>query len=168
MARPKEIINQEVVLAAEKYLKDFENHRVYVRLLAIVKAGDHSITEVAKFFQVSRDTLTNWIKNFRDFGIEGLLDKPKGHNPSKLKEIHKQQVSFWLETGTNAKAERVHWTLEKLKAEIERQFGITISIMPLWLHLRKMGFRQKVPRPVHAKADRQAQEEFKKNCTDGG
>jgi transposase len=164
MARPKEIIDQELVLEAKKQLKKFEQRRIYLRLLAIIRAGEYPITEVAKFFEVSRDTVSRWIKRFRAGGVEGLEDKLKGHNPSKLKEEHKKQIASWLETGKNAGGEPVHWTLEKLRLEIEREFGVTISIMPLWSHLRMMGFRQKVPRPVHAKADRQAQEAFKKNC----
>ena len=163
MARPKEIINQKLVSEAKNQLKEFEQHRVYLRLLAIIKAGEYPITEVAKFFEVSRDTVARWIKRFRAQGVEGLWDQPKGHNPPKLQEEHKQQIASWLETGKNARGDPVHWTLEKLRWEIERELGITISIMPLWLHLRKMGFRRKVPRPVHVKADRQAQEAFKKN-----
>ena len=37
------------------------------------------------------------------------------------------------------------------------------SVFPLWDLLHKLGFRQKVPRQVHAKADPKAQETFKKN-----
>ena len=47
---------------------------------------------------------------------------------------------------------------------VEREWGIQISTTALWHFLRRGGFRQKVPRPVHAKADPVAQEAFKKNC----
>jgi len=163
MARPKEIIDQELALEAKRQLEKFKNHRIYLKLLAITKTLDVPIIGVAKFFQVSRETIFRWIKNFREHGIEGLFDRSKGHNPSKLNNEHKQQIAHWLETGTNAQGEASHWTLEKLRLEIKEQFGINITIMPLWNHLRKMGFKQKIPRPVHAKADRQTQELFKKN-----
>lgn len=163
MARPKQIIDQKLVLAAKQELKKFERDRIYLRLLAIVKAGDHPITEVASFFEVSRDTVSRWIKRFRAGGVEGLFDRPKGHNPSKLNDHHKRQIAGWLERDRDSRGKPTHWTLEKLRLEIAQEFGIMISVMPLWSHLRKMGFRQKVPRPLHAQADKQRQDAFKKN-----
>lgn len=164
MSRPKEIINSELARKAEKELKRFKNHRIYLRLLIISKAADHPITHLARFFGVSRYTITRWIHRFKMEGVEGLKDKPKGHNPSKLNEIHRQQIFQWVKESMNSQGELVHWTLEKLRLTIQKEFGISISLMPLWKHLRNMGFRLKVPRPVHAKADAQVQQAFKKNC----
>jgi transposase len=163
MARPKEIIDSELAQQAEKQLKKFRNHRIYLRLLVISKAADHSITYLAKFFGISRYTINRWIHHFKMQGIAGLYDKPKGHNPSKLTDIHRQQITQWVNECRNAKGEPIHWTLEKLRITIQEEFGISISLMPLWRNLRLMGFRQKVPRPVHAKADLEAQQAFKKN-----
>ena len=164
MARPKEIIDRQLVRKAQRQLAQRSTDRVVIRLLAIVKAGEYPITEVAQFFEVSRDTISRWIKRFRAEGVAGLRDRPKGHNPSKLSNSHKQQIAEWLERGTEAQGEPVHWTLEKVQRALKQEYGITISLMPLWLYLRRMGFRLKVPRPVHAQADRRAQEAFKKNA----
>jgi transposase len=46
---------------------------------------------------------------------------------------------------------------------IETQFGISLGQTATWDLVQQLGFRQKVPRPRHAKADKQAQESFKKN-----
>ena len=163
MPRPKEIIDSELARQAENQLKKFRNQRIYLRLLVISKAADHSITHLAKFFGISRYTINRWIHRFRIQGIAGLYDKPKGHNPSKLTEVHREKIAQWVQESRNAKGEPIHWTLEKLSITIQEEFGISISLMPLWRHLRRMGFRLKVPRPVHAKADFQAQQAFKKN-----
>ena len=53
--------------------------------------------------------------------------------------------------------------LNKINTELEKEFGVDISRTPLWKHLKKMGLVLKKPRPVHAKADINAQEAFKKN-----
>ena len=63
---------------------------------------------------------------------------------------HKKKLCKELPTATNAKGKPINWTLEKLRHELEREFGIKISNMPLWQHMRKLSFRQKVPRPVYA------------------
>lgn len=59
--------------------------------------------------------------------------------------------------------EHIHWTLHKLKREIEKKFAVTIGTTPLWNHVRRMGLVLKKPRPLHDKAKKEDQEAFKKN-----
>jgi transposase len=54
--------------------------------------------------------------------------------------------------------------LKKLRIEIEKEFALRIGTTPLWKHLAKMELGLRRPRPVHAKADKEAQEAFKKNA----
>ena len=163
MSRRSKYFDQQLADEALKQMKKFKDHRTQMRLLAIVKASELSIGEVSSFLSVSRNTVARWIKNFRDHGVEGLIDRPRGHNPSKLNNKHKSQISQWLTTQKNSDGEHVYWTLKKIQFEIKKEFGVSISQTPLWHHLRNMGFVMKVPRPVHAKADPEAQETFKKN-----
>jgi transposase len=162
MARPKGIVDQELIDAAKAELKKSAGHPISLRLLAIVRSGDYSQTEIAAFCGVSRGTVWRWITRFRNGGVEGLFDRPKGHNPSKLQEKHRCQIARWLEKSKDSRGKPIHWTLAKLRQEIAGQFGIEITVMPLWSHLQKMGFRQKVPRPLHTGADPLRQEAFKK------
>lgn len=164
MARPKRSIDQRLVEEAQMRLKELRHGKVYLRLLVIVNAGEHPIAETARFFGISRNTIFRWIRRFRQDGVEGLYDRSRGHNPSKLTEEHKRRISHWLETATDARGEATHWTLEKLRHHIKRRLGVRISIYALWRHLRQLGFRQKVPRPLHHKAEPEVQEAFKKNC----
>jgi transposase len=46
---------------------------------------------------------------------------------------------------------------------IETEFGISLKQTATWDLVHQLGFKQKVPRPRHTKADKQAQESFKKN-----
>ena len=163
MARPKTIIDSPLVRQAKRELTKHPPDLVYLRLLAIVRAGDHPITEVAQFLEVSRDTVSRWIKRFRADGVAGLRDRPKGHNPSKLSPQQRHEMARWLACGRDAQGQPVHWTLEKLQQALQREYGISLSLMPLWCHVRQLGFRQKVPRPRHANANRHQQDTFKKN-----
>jgi transposase len=54
--------------------------------------------------------------------------------------------------------------LKKLSVTIEEEYGIKLTKTPLWITIQSMGFRQKVPRQTHARADREKQNAFKKNC----
>ena len=72
-------------------------------------------------------------------------------------------IEEWLTSGRTVSGERIHWTLNKLKREIEKEFDVTIGTTPLWNHVRKMGLVLKKPRPLHDKANTEEQEAFKKN-----
>ena len=163
MARPKQTTTLELARKAEAEMKEIADHKVCFRLQAIISSAHHSVDVVAPVMGVHRSTIFNWIKRFREYGIARLIDKPKGHYPSKLTAGQKTQILHWLAEGKDAYGNDVHWTVARLINEIEQIFGIRVGKTPLWLFIRKSGFRQKVPRPVHANADPQAQKDFKKN-----
>lgn len=163
MGRPKEVIDEGVVQRAEEELKKIKNHKVAIKLQAVISSGRHRIGDVASVMGVSRQTIWVWIRNFRDKGVEGLGDTPKGHYPAKLDDEKRGMVAMWLSEGRNAQGEVVHWTIMRLKEEIRKEFGIEVGKTPLWKLMRKLGFRQKVPRPRHVKADLLEQQDVKKN-----
>lgn len=159
----KKIIDKDLAKKAEDELKKSDKGRIYLKLMAIKSAGYNKIDEVARHFNVSRNTICSWGKSFRDEGISGLYDNPKGHYPSKLGVEHKNAIAYWLERGRNADGEPVHWTIDLLKSEIMRIYNISITYNPLYKLLSKLGFKQKVPRPVHVESSKEAKDAFKKN-----
>ena len=163
MARPKKVIDATLAEKAEVALKDLPNSMVCVRLKAISSCARYPMTLVSAIFKTDRTTLWRWVKRFASQGISGLADEPKGHKARKLGAEQRQQVANWLEEGCNSQGEPIFWTLQKLMLAIETEFGISLGQTATWDLVRQLGFRQKVPRPRHAKADKQAQESFKKN-----
>lgn len=163
MARPKAVIDATLAEKAEAALKGLPDSKVCVRLKAIISSARYPIRLVSSVFGTDRTTLWRWIKRFASQGIAGLADEPKGHKPLKLGAEQRQHVARWLEEGRNSQGEPIFWTLQKLMLAIEMEFGISLGQTATWDLVRQLGFRQKVPRPRHAKADKQAQESFKKN-----
>jgi len=164
MARPKKVVNGELAQQAKVELKRIKDYKVCIRLQAIISSADHSIELVSDILGIHSSTLWRLIKRFKEEGVKGLYDRAKGHNPAKLGPEHREKIVQWLEEGKNSSGKYVHWTLKHLQGEIERVFGVRVGKTPLWLVIRKLGFRQKVPRPVNAKADIVTQQTFKKNC----
>ncbi len=163
MARPKAVIDARVAEKAEAALRGLPDCKICVRLKAIISSARYPINLVSEVFGTNRTTLWRWIKRFSAQGVAGLADAAKGHPPRKLDAEQRQQVANWLEQGCNSKGESIFWTLSKLVMAIETEFGVTLGKTATWELVRQLGFRQKVPRPRHAKADKQAQESFKKN-----
>jgi transposase len=163
MARPKAVIDATLAEKAEDALKTLPDSKVCIRLKAIISSARYPISLVSSVFGTDRTTLWRWIKRFASKGVAGLADEPKGHKPAKLGAEQRQQVAIWLEEARNNQGESIFWTLQKLMLAIEREFGVSLGQTATWDLVRQLGFRQKVPRPWHTKADKQAQESFKKN-----
>ena len=162
MSRPKSAYLKELAERAEADLKAADPGRVSSKLQAVIAAAAHPVAAVAGVMGVAKQTVLRWAKEYRDGGVEALRPKAKRPKPSKLSQAQKAAVHSWLEDGKTAGGKDVHWTLGRLRHEIEREFGITLGTNTIWVWLRKEGWRPKVPRPRRCKADRQAQEEFKK------
>jgi transposase len=163
MARPKAVIDATLAEKAEAALKALPDAKVCIRLKAIISSAHYPISLVSSVFGTDRTTLWRWIKRFASKGVAGLADEAKGHKPSKLRAEQRQQVATWLEEGHNSQGTAILWTLQKLRLAIMTEFGISLGQTATWELVRQLGFRQKVPRPRHTKADKQVQESFKKN-----
>ncbi len=157
MARPKEVIDAELANKARQELRKFPDQKICARLQAVASCAEHPVSLVASIFGASRQTLWRWIKRFKERGSDGLRDLPRGHNPAKLNEDQRGQIARWLKEAKDSRGEPVHWTLAKLARATEEEFGVRVGITPLWRLVRTPGFKQKVPRPLHAKAGPEAQ-----------
>lgn len=163
MARPKEVMDDELARAANAALRQIRDHQLCFRLQAMVSCTRYPVHVVASIFGVNVTTLWRWAKRFRAEGVQGLRDRPKGHNPSKLNSTQQHSIATWLDTGKNAEGCYTLWTIPLIQQEVNRVFGISMGRTPLRLLIRKMEFRLKVPRPKHYKTNPTAQEAFKKN-----
>jgi transposase len=163
MARPKTIIDDTLADLAQKALDELDDSGLAIKLQAIKSCASHPIQTVAKIIGVQRQSVRNWILAFRKAGVSGLVSKPKGHRKSKLDKERWAEVAGWIERGQTADGAAVYWTLGGLSRAIGGRFGVTLGATALWRQVHKMGFNLKVPRPVHAKADTQKQNDFKKN-----
>lgn len=163
MSRPKVNVDSETIANAKEELKKIKDSKLSIQLKGIIAAAEHPVGNVADILKVSARSIFRWITKFKEGSIEGLRDRPKGHMKSKLTEDHKKLIEKWIVSSKNNKGETVHWTLNKLKKELEEEFEINIGRTPLWKHLKKMELVLKKPRPIHAKADKIAQDVFKKN-----
>lgn len=165
MGRHKSLLTEEILCRIESDLKQIPNSHVILKLLALKAATSYKQSDVAQIYNISRSTLQRWAYLYKNYGIEALKPKPKGHNPSKLTNSEKAIIRKWIIDSIDSSDNQVHWTLKRLKHEVYKVFEKSVSKTPLWLTLRSMGLSLRKPRPRHYKSDLKKQEDFKKNST---
>ena len=95
--------------------------RVRMRAHSILLSSrGSSIDEIARIYQVHRDTVSSWIDNFEHLGVDGLRDKPRSGGPPKLNEQEKEVAKELLKTHSNAPSMVLALLSEKTGKTISR------------------------------------------------
>lgn len=135
------------------------SRRSHVRLMAM-KSLMFGVThdQVAGIFDITRRTLSDWVRRFNDQGIDGLIDSPKSGRPRK---ISPEQTPAYRELVEHPEeANQTHWTAKKfhgyLTQELEHEVGYRTVVR--WLH--EQGFRLKVPQSWPNGQDEHKREAF--------
>jgi transposase len=171
MGRNKEssYVDKRIVLSAEKDLEFLPDGAVATRLLAIIAAGRGlGLDEIAAFLRTTRQSVAKWIRKYKDDGLYGIRDRPKGHRKKRLSQAQEEQIQGWLDQRQSPQGEPYHWTVDKIKIAIEEQYGVAYSRSRVGYLIQEWGFKPKVPRPKHAQSDKAAQEAFKKTLRTSG
>ena len=76
--------------------------RVRVRAHSILLSSrGSSIDEIADIYQVHRNTVSSWIDNWEQLGVDGLRDKPRSGSPPKLNDAEKEVAKALLKAHPN-------------------------------------------------------------------
>jgi len=170
MGRKKVVscVDASTLARAEADFGALPQGKVAMRLLAIIAVGqDRPLDEVGGFMRTTRQTVSSWVKRYKEGGLALLDDKPKGHRIARLGKAERAAITRWVELGVDAAGAHAHWTVERLRASIEDTFGIRYGKTRVWQMLRSWGYALKVPRPRHEKANPKAEKAFKKTPREG-
>lgn len=141
MGRHKQSIDSITLEAIEQAISSIPNSSVVRKLTILSSYSRLKTEEIAKAFRINPRTLFRWISQFKDQGVEGLVDKPKGRKPALLTDEMKRQLVQWIETKKDSDGKEVSWTLDKLRAELERVYSVKISKPALSVNLAKMNIQ---------------------------
>lgn len=157
MARQTKAISEELLKKCQERLKGIgPNGEVGRKLQAIISAKTHGIKKVAEIFNVTRQTIMDWIKAFEKEDVEGFRVKVgRGRRP-KVDEKIRKELEEWV------KNEGGEMSSERLKQEIEKRYRIIIGLSSANRLLHELGFSYITGRPKHYKQEKSKQEEFKK------
>lgn len=159
MKNKSKLLDQEVVEIATKELKKLGNYGyVSKKLSAVIAASKHSITEVAKVYNISRNTLGSWIKHIKSTGIENLKAPATRRRKQKIDEDKLKEIKDIIEVNPNI-------TIAALKVKIEETCGIVIGKSTVHRIMHKLNYSYITPRPKHYKQNPSLVEEFKKKSS---
>ena len=142
-----------------------KDRRVSRRLLAMVLVLEGESRKVAaESCGMDRQTLRDWIHRYNAEGVEGLGNRRGGGVKLRLTPDQMAQLATWVEDGPDLERDGVErWRREDLARRIEKVFGIKLHERTVGTYLARQGFRRMSVRPVHPKADPQAQAAFKED-----
>ncbi len=105
------------------------------KIINVWQKQEDSPTNIAKRFDVDRATVYRYIKQYKATGSSMRRRRPKNHN-TKLD----LPVDFFLEKQIKKKPEI---TLEELRNKVDKKFGVSVTIMTISRHLRKIKLTRK-------------------------
>lgn len=135
-----------------------------VRAARLLQAGNKP-AEVAKIVGAPRQTVYRWKDVLQAQGIDALRDMSKGGRPALLgaQELGRLQIAL-LEGPTAHGFGTPLWTLKRVRAFIERQFGVRYSEVHVWRLLGQMGFSSQKPERRALERDEAAIGDWKKRA----
>jgi transposase len=156
MAQTSKLLDDKVVEKAKDQLRKVGKAALMTRKLeAIISAKKHGITKVAEIYDITRKTLTSWIKCVKNDNLTGLSAPAGRKRKSKLNDTHRTKIIEWLKADSQL-------TLEAVKLKIKEIYNIEISKSTVHREIQRLNYSYIKPRPQHFKQDQDQVTEFKK------
>ena len=148
-----------------KIAKREPNPRVRQRLLAVrLVVMANTVPQAAKAVGLKERQTRNWIHRFNAEGINGLRDRPRPGQPAKLARQKEPAFRERIEKGVGQKDSTGNLRVKDIQRILREEFDADYCLGGTYFLLHRLGFSSLVPRPCHPQADRQAQDQFKKNA----
>ena len=99
MASSSKLLTEQVVEEAKYQLRKIGKAALISRKLeAVIAAKTHGISQVAKIYDITRTTLTSWIKHIQNGSIERLNAPAERKRKNKLNDMQRGQILEWMNT----------------------------------------------------------------------
>ena len=124
-----------------------------------------SCTQIMTITGAARRTIQQWIRKYNKHGVDGLKDKPRPGQPTKLPRKDERRFCKRIDAGPTEEDGVSVLNGPAIRRILEREFGVLYSTQGLYDLLHRLGYSRLCPRPQHEKADPQLQQQFKKTSS---
>lgn len=139
--------------------------RSHWQILWLLLQG-RSTAEVAAVTSYTTTWIYAIVRRYNQQGVDALGDR-RHTNPGRAALLSKDQRAELDQALDGPAPDGGLWTGPKVARWMSDKLGRTVHPARGWELLQLLGYRSYVPRPRHAKADPDAQEEFKKKHSPG-
>ena len=140
--------------------------RVAARLIALANVLDGMSRETAaRFAGMDRQTLRDWVIRFNAEGVDGLRDQPRSGRPVRMTEGQQATLKAIVLRGPDPERDGVSsWRIVDLCRISEERFGVVYRESGMLRLIKALDLSWQKIRPRPPKADKAAQERFKKGA----
>lgn len=151
----------------KEFYKKEKKPKPKLRLLAaILRKEGKTFDDIASSIQKPKTTIHDWLHRFEDGTLKQLYDKKQSGKPSKLSKKQKEELKKVLENSPQKQGiPFVLWTTKLVQYIIIKLFDVKYELWNIRKTIKKINFSLQTPRQEHRKANKKAQEEFKKNLS---
>ncbi len=141
-----------------------KNAKAKLRLLASIQRKDgKTLEDIAYSLQKPKTTIHDWLKRIECKELKGFYDIKQKGNRSKLTLQQREELGRILdESPQNQGIPFKLWTTKLVQYIINKNHGISYNQSAIWKLTKSLNFSLKVPRQQHKKANKKAQDDFKK------
>jgi len=157
---------QEKINEVELLMKKEKVVRVYKRYYSLyLSLTGKTCREISEIVKINKNTVTEINKKYNEFGINALADKPYGGRKKILSDEQEANLKemiltkFPIDLGFPAE---YNWTAGIIVEYINKEYGYKYSIRGVTGMLKRLNLSYTRPTYVLAKADKEKQDEFKK------
>jgi transposase len=157
---PKILLNE-----VKKRYRIEKNAKAKIRLLVFIKRKESkSLTTIVQETNQSKTNISRWLKKIEDNGFDGIYDLKQPGKPPRLTEKQKEKLKKILsESPIKHEIPFTMWSSSLVQFIVDKLFNVLYKIRKIEYLVKELGFTFQKPRPRHRKANKKAQEEFKKN-----
>ena len=149
-------VQQEIIRSEEARY----DHRLHGILLI---CSGLSCAKVAELLGHGPRTIQYWVRRFEEHGFAGLEDAPRPGRPSIVDKRIREGISVDLRCSPREFGYSQNlWDSKLLSHHLTTQYHVTLGERQCRRLFNRLGFRRRKPRPVIAKADKEAQKAYKK------
>lgn len=107
--------------------------------------------QVAALYGVNPNTITTWVKNYKEHGSKGLADNKRGVKSEDVKLLSSKQEKQIQRMIIDTMPDQLKlpyslWTRKAVKELVEREFGVVMAINTMGDYLRSWGYSPQKPK----------------------
>jgi len=141
-------LNEEELQAIEAAIRHDKRPEVRQRctVIRLLHLG-YKPEQVAEMQAVSKPTIYGWINRWRSGGVDGLATKPRSGRPPKADDEYSLAVENAIDKEPGELGyDFTVWTVDRLRAHLEKETGISLSESRFRALLKRKGYRYRRPK----------------------